>query len=198
MTLTQQREQLLMLKKSLMESLGEMWSDYWQNLHQFLHHQISKTQLDTHLLFLTPTQQKLHNRLILSIISNCMNSELVSVGEIQSFAGKSRESDCKHFQTRFNTRILSTMTIEEKQRLLSLESEVREEIVDDVDLGVEGIPKSCVEERDLPTQEQLRSRIKFISSCQGLNPSFGNDVVNMMNDALQVYLKGCIINRHID
>ena len=185
------RQQLLALKKSLNESLGEMWNDYWQNLTQFLQQSITKQQLDSNLLYLSPSQQKLHNRFILSIISNCMNSELVTATEI-TVLSKSRSSDCKHYQNRFNSRIMANMSIEEKERLLQLENIQKEdpEVEDFEFKGVDGIPKTCVEERDLPTQEQLRSRLKFISAFQDINPSFGNEVVNLLNDAMYVYLKG--------
>jgi hypothetical protein len=62
------------------------------------------------------------------------------------------------------------------------------------------IPKSCLEEGDLPTTDQLRNRIKFLSAYHGLETGFGNEVVQLIEQALQVhfvnqnYLKGFISN----
>jgi hypothetical protein len=62
------------------------------------------------------------------------------------------------------------------------------------------IPKSCIEEGDLPTAEQLRNRIKFLSAYHGLETNFSNDVVQLVEQALQVdsinqnYLKGFVSN----
>ena len=54
-------------------------------------------------------------------------------------------------------------------------------------VGIEGIPKTCSEDGDIPSHEALRTRMKFISAFHGLDGNFSNDVVVLLNQALQVF-----------
>ena len=185
-----QREQLQSLKKNLADSLGESWPAYFQTLKQYLQQSITKQQLDAQLNYLSPSQQKLHNRFILSILSNCMNTKLEQPEVV--VVQKGRHHDCKHYQARYNTRIMTGLSVEEKQRLIELEKtglDPDDSIEEELELkgSVEGIPKTCLEERDLPTGDQLHARIKFVSALNGLNASCSPQVVMLLNDALHVY-----------
>ena len=55
-------------------------------------------------------------------------------------------------------------------------------------VGLETIPKTCLEEGDISSLDSLRARITFISGLNGLDGTFSDDSVLLLNQALHVDL----------
>jgi hypothetical protein len=188
-----ERKQVMVIKQLLADSLGGMANDYWNSLADFFTSKITKPELDTILLYLTPEQQQLHNKLILNIISNTQqNFSTEPDKDVGTVFKSNNRRNHKHFQTRFNTKTVQSLTKEHKQQLLSLntipdgdENDLFKDVLQDPK-SIEGIPNTCIEEGDLPTMDALYSRINFISAFQELDSS--KDVVDLMNQALEVLL----------
>lgn len=186
-----ERKQVLAIKQLLVDSLGGMANDYWNSLTDYFNCKITKPQLDTILLYMTPEQQQLHNKLMLNIMTNSQQNFSVKAEEDVGIVFKpSNRRNHKHFQTRFNAKTVQSLTKEHKQQLLSLnaipegdENDLFKDVLQDPK-SIEGIPNTCIEEGDLPTLDALYSRINFISAFQELDSS--KDVVDLMNQALEV------------
>ena len=54
---------------------------------------------------------------------------------------------------------------------------------------MDGIPKTCFEEKTLPSADSLRNRMKFVSAFLDLDASFSNECVTLLGLALDAYLK---------
>ncbi len=54
--------------------------------------------------------------------------------------------------------------------------------------GIENIPKSCIEDGDLPSFELLQARVAFVCAYLNLDATFSDDVVRLIDQALKVRL----------
>ena len=53
-------------------------------------------------------------------------------------------------------------------------------------LSIEAIPRTCVEERDLPTREGLEKRMKFLAQFSGLSGEVAEESVDLLLLGVQV------------
>jgi hypothetical protein len=183
-----QRKQVMVLKQLLADSLGAMAYDYWSTLLNYFSNKITKQQLDGLLLYLTPEQQKLHNKLLMNIVTNTLSNQAGEVEEEELTFKTTRTN--KHFKKRFNTRIIQSLSQAHKNQITLCSNEKDEEEVPpsiEDPKWIEGIPASCVEEGDLPSIEALYARVNFISAFQSLDPTTP-EVVDLINQGLEVKL----------
>ncbi|KAJ3024944.1 hypothetical protein HK097_006815, partial [Rhizophlyctis rosea] len=59
-------------------------------------------------------------------------------------------------------------------------------------LSIESIPRTCVEERDLPTREGLEKRMKFLAQFSGLGGEIAEESVELLLLGVQNYMKNTI------
>ncbi|KAI8897805.1 transcriptional coactivator Hfi1/Transcriptional adapter 1 [Globomyces pollinis-pini] len=204
------RKDTLYLKQQLADSLGESGRDYWKQLGEFLACRTTKEELDevSSTTFTTPHQIKLHNKLISSILFNLNPQVPVPEGVDSDFVVKNpykrKPNDAlinRHLRRRYNSKVVQSLSAEERTRLLTLDQKPMPDLIDEEPIqfnpapkGIDGIPKTCLEEGDLPSHDALRARIKFISALQDLDGSFTNDVVSLVSQALENYLKNLMSN----
>ncbi|KAJ3271854.1 hypothetical protein HDV01_006139 [Terramyces sp. JEL0728] len=210
MTIQEQRKNTLQLKQELADLLGDSGKEYWQQLSDFLNNKCTKRALyqisnfsdETALaVFTTPQQAKIHNKLILCILYNLSPHLPPPVGEDTDFViknpNKRKPHDLlvgRHVKKMFNTKSILALSQDERSRILNLKAQKQESAQHVYPKGIDGIPKTCQEEGDIPTHEALRTRMKFISAFQGLDGSFSNDAVLLLNQALDNYLKNLLSN----
>ncbi|KAJ3312856.1 hypothetical protein HDV04_002666 [Boothiomyces sp. JEL0838] len=172
MTVVQEeRKNTLQLKQELADLLGDSGKEYWQQLSDFLNNKCTKRALDETALavFTTPQQAKIHNKLILCILYNLSPHLPPPVGKDTDFViknpNKRKPHDLlvgRHVKKMFNTKSVLALSQEERNRILNLKLQKQEQSAIVYPKGIDGIPKTCQEEGDIPTHEALRTRMKII------------------------------------
>ncbi|KAI8914211.1 transcriptional coactivator Hfi1/Transcriptional adapter 1 [Gorgonomyces haynaldii] len=210
---TPSRKDTVGLKQQLADALGESGKDYWTKLGEFLQGKATKQELDqtAKLVILTPHQEHLHNQLLLSILHNVQHSVPRPSGPTDGgyvvrnhslskrVRRKTEEINPLQLKKRFLQQTMCSMPKEDRSRILSLEQQPAQPVQNifqknlfpfGFPKGVDSIPRTCVEEGDLPTKETLKQRIRFISAVQGLAGQPSNEVVDLISLALEVsYLR---------
>lgn len=187
------------LKQQLADTLGDSGKEYWKTLSLFMKGRCSKETLDqvSLAIFTTPHQTKLLNKLITAILYNVSSEVSNPVGVDTEFVVKTHLKGIDalmalHLKKRFNSKTISSMDPEDRARLLQDNPISRPQLPSEEELiypkGITGIPKTCFEDGDLPSNDSLRTRMKFISAFQGLE-GFSSDAVLLLGRALDHYMK---------
>ncbi|KAJ3350344.1 hypothetical protein HDU91_006261, partial [Kappamyces sp. JEL0680] len=202
------RIDIVSLKQQLADALGENGKAYWEKLQDFLSFKCTKQELDLVALsfFTTPIQVRIHNKLLMAILHNLSPQVANPVGVDQDFVIKNHKKRKgqdlligQHLKKRFSAACVLAMTPEEKLRLstdgfagpgssLSSSSSVpslQDLASPDFTKGMEGIPRSCLEDGDLISRDALKARIKFISGYLGLDAYISEDAVELINQGLE-------------
>src|SRR5690606_32576203 len=59
-------------------------------------------------------------------------------------------------------------------------------------LDIDTLPRTCTEDKDLPTREALVQRMKFISAMEGLDSALPDETVELMYQAVEVCVN-CVL-----
>ncbi|KAJ3299894.1 hypothetical protein HK104_006251 [Borealophlyctis nickersoniae] len=210
------RKDTLAIKRQLAGMLGGKGETYWAKFREFMAGKCVKAEFDRVAAGLGAKTVKIHNSLILAILHN-VQPEVPSPSGVPDrgftlapadTSGQKRKAEdpllSNDAKKPYRVRQILSLEQQERARLFALGEQLKSNPPAPQPLqpplfrnppayyAQDSIPRTCVEEKDLPSRDALTQRMKFLSALEGLDESVPDDSVELMYQAIQNFMKNTI------